>query len=81
MLAEIIVTWNVYWEYINIYKGDAAKIFKNIGDLINDLLINIDMVSFEIIKIWDRYSWYQSTGYRMRINIRKRIGLIGLIFF
>jgi len=38
-LAEIIVTWNVYWEYINIYKGDAAKIFKNIGDLIVDLLV------------------------------------------
>jgi len=56
MLAEIIVTWNVYWEYINIYKGDAAKIFKNIGDLIIDLLINIEMVSFEIIKIWDRYN-------------------------
>jgi len=30
VLAEIIVTWNVDLGYINIYKGDAAKIFKKL---------------------------------------------------
>jgi len=29
----------------------------------------------EVIKIWDRYSWYQSLGIRMRI--RSRIVVVG----
>jgi len=43
VLAEIIVMWNVYLGNINIFKGDAAKIFKNIRDLTDDLLVSIDI--------------------------------------
>ena len=44
VLAEIFCDVKCIFGHISIYKGDAAEIFKNIGDEYDDLLINIDVL-------------------------------------
>ena len=67
-LAETVCGWYCISGQFSIYKGGAAEIFKDV-----DMIMTIYQFKRMFMlkeKNWDRYSWYQSSGFRIRIRPR-----------